>query len=302
MTLLELFEKYARKRLRGKSENTLRLYRHTIRNFGKTLGREPTINDLDGDTVEEHLWRVVKRGRSPATANKDRSQIIALWRWAAEQGLVKTFPSVQAIPEPEQVPLGWMPWEVEALLVSAARETVAVGEVRGSIWWQAMLRVILDTGERIGAVRQLPRTALQSGYLLIAADTRKGKTRDKLHQLERDTVEAIERLLGKHTEPNLFPWPYCETYLYNRFNAILDRAGLPTDRKSKFHRIRKTVASAVARAGGDPTKAMDHASPKTTRKYLDPRIVGGVDVSKIVAAYLADPELRKKSQERRDAV
>jgi len=69
----------------------------------------------------------------------------------------------------------------------------------------------------------------------------------------------------------------------------LAAAGLPTDRRSKFHRIRRTVASAVAEAGGNPSEALDHASPKTTKRYLDPRIVGTQPVDSILANYLANP-------------
>jgi integrase len=54
---------------------------------------------------------------------------------------------------------------------------------------------------------------------------------------------------------------------------ICKAAGLPNDRWSKFHRIRKTHASYAAAAGLDAQRLLDHASPKTTRAYLDPRIV-----------------------------
>lgn len=53
------------------------------------------------------------------------------------------------------------------------------------------------------------------------------------------------------------------------------------------------MASAVTAAGGDATAALDHASPKTTKKYLDPRIVGAVSVSDILASYLANPRQSK---------
>lgn len=301
MTLEELFERYRRKHLRGKSPNTVRLYGHTIRSFAKTLGRTPTIDDLTDDAIEDHMWRVVDDGRSPASANKDRSQLICLWRWAAERGWLDRFPDVPAMQEPEQVPLGWLPNEIDDLLRACDTEPNAVGDVPGPVWFGALVRILLDTGERIGAVRQLSRTALQNDYLLVPAASRKGRTRDRLFPLSEGTVAAVKRLLAAHDAPLLFPDPYSSTYLYRRFDKLLERAGLPTDRRSKFHRLRRTVASAVARAGGDATAALDHASPKTTKKYLDPRIVGGVQVSEILGAYLRDPTLRGKDQRNRDA-
>ena len=286
MTLKELFAVYRSKKLRGASPNTIRLYIHTIRAFTKTLTHEPTIDDLDDDVVENHLWAIVERGGSPASANKDRSQIIALWNFAFDRRIVERRPCVQTMKEPERVPLGWLPEELRALLDAADNCPKNVGNVPGPVFWGALVRTILDTGERIGAVRSLPRNAIQGRYLLVAANTRKGKTRDRLFPLNEDTIEANKRLLDSHREELLYHWPYSPTYLYDHYNAILAAANLPTDRQSKFHRIRRTVASAVARAGGDPTAALDHASPRTTKKYLDPRIVGGVEVSSIVVNYL----------------
>lgn len=286
MTLLELFDLYKKKRLRGKSDNTIRLYHHTISSFGRFLKHEPTIKDFDSDLIEDHMWQIVKRGGSPASANKDRSQLIALWKFAAERRIVEQFPQVQAIKEPEQAPMGWLPEELQSLLRSAKLEPQPVGEIPGNIWFTALLHVLIDTAERIGALRALGRESVQGNFLLVPAAVRKGKTRDRLYPLSAESVEALKRLLASHGEPTLFHWPYSSTYFYRRYDCLLRRAGLPTDRKSKAHRVRKTVASAVARAGGDPTAALDHASPKTTKKYLDIRIVGGVEVSTILSAYL----------------
>lgn len=299
MTLTELLEQYAAKRLRGGSPNTIRLYRHTIRSYAKTLGRAPTIDDLDSDAIEVHMWRIINAGGSPASANKDRGQLICLWKWAFERRIVATLPDVQAMKEPEQMPFGWMPDEVDRLLDAAARDSSLYGEIPASVWFTALLLILLDTGERIGAIRQLERGALQDRFLLVPAALRKGRTRDRLYPLEPSTLKALQALLSHHRDGLLFPDPYSSTYLYNRFNKLLERAKLPSDRRSKFHRIRRTVASAVARAGGDATAALDHASPRTTKKYLDPRIVGGVEVSKILANYLKDPDLRKQDDRRK---
>ena len=61
---------------------------------------------------------------------------------------------------------------------------------------------------------------------------------------------------------------------YNRLNRLLKAAHLPTDRRSKCHRVRRTHASYLTAAGGDATQSLGHSSPKTTAGYLDPRICG----------------------------
>lgn len=295
MTLYDLFDRYKAKRLLFRSKNTIRLYEHTLRAFAATIGHSPTIEDLTSDKVELHMSRIINKGGSPASANKDRSQLLALWRFAAVHKIVASWPEVQQITEPEQVPMGWMPEEIEKLFESAAKEKQMIGNVQGAIWWTALFHTLLATGERIGAILQVEPRHYQGYYLLVPAACRKGCRRDRLYSLHEQASVALMSLRKQiGNADRLFPFPYSSTYVYKRLNIILKRAGLPSDRKSKFHRMRKTVASAVARAGGDPTAALDHASPKTTKKYLDPRIVGDLPVSDILAAYLAHPEKKDR--------
>jgi integrase len=67
--------------------------------------------------------------------------------------------------------------------------------------------------------------------------------------------------------------PYYGGYLWHKFGQVLARAGLPTDAKSKFHRIRRTVASYYEAAGGNATELLGHSSRKVTTAYLDKRVV-----------------------------
>jgi len=299
MQLTELFTLYQAKRLRFKSANTSRLYGHTMRSFAKTLGRTPTIDDLTSDAVELHMARIINGGGSPASANKDRSQLLALWRFAATHRIVDRWPDVQIANEPEIVPMGWLPGDLDRLLAAAETERGFLGPVPARLWWSALFRVLLATGERIGAIASLKKHHLQGDWLLAPAEFRKGKRRDRLYPLGAEAAQAVRDLIAANkTDDRIFPFPYASTYLYKKLDAVLRRAGLPTDRRSKFHRMRRTVASAVAQAGGDPTAALDHASPKTTKKYLDPRIVGAVPVADILAAYLANPRQPPEAKRR----
>jgi integrase len=290
MTLDHLFTLYRAKRLLFKSANTARLYTHTIRNFARTIGHPPTLDDLTNDAVELHMSTILQRGGSPASANKDRSQLLSLWRFATTNRILDRWPDVQQANEPEAVPLGWLPEDLDKLLATVDADRSLIGRIPAKLFWAALFRTLLATGERIGAIMPLQWHHLQGDWLLVPAEHRKGKRRDRLYPLGADAAEACRKLIAANLENDrIFPFPYSATYLYKKLTAVLKRAGLPTDRKSKYHRFRRTVASAVARAGGDPTRALDHASPKTTKKYLDPRIVGSVPVADILAAYLANP-------------
>lgn len=284
-TLEELLDLYIAKRLKAGSPNTIRLYKHSIRSFGKSLGRTPLLRDLTDDNLERHMWGIVQRGGSPASANKDHGQLTALWRFASHNRLVESWPNVRTLVEPERVPMGWLPDEIDRLFKSIDQQTGVVWTVRANEWWRALILLLLDTGERIGAIRKLERQHFQGNWMLIPANIRKGKKRDKLFPLNEDTIAALKQVGIQHDTDLLFPWDRCEMYIYRRFNDILKRAKLSHDRRSKFHRIRRTVASAVKSQGGDPTAAMDHASPRTTRRYLDPRIVGDVPTANLVAKW-----------------
>lgn len=295
LPLSDLLNLYAAKRLKAASPNTLRLYQHSLRSFARTLGRTATLADLNDDDIERHMWRIVNGGGSPASANKDRGQLIALWRFAFDRRMVNELPDNRALIEPERVPMGWLPEELHKLLNTIEKLDGWICNVPCALWWRALVHVLLDTGERIGAIRYLEKSAVQDRWLLVPAHLRKGRRRDRLYPLTEDTLAALVELMAinKHTLL-LFPWDRCDNYIYNRYKVILSDAGLPTDSRSKFHRIRRTVASAVAREGGDATAAMDHSSPRTTKKYLDPRIVQNEPVNQVLARYLANPKLCKR--------
>lgn len=292
MKLDSLLEIYARKRLKISSPNTLRLYKHSIVAFGRTLGRDPTTEDLHDDALEEHMSRIVSSGLSIASANKDYAQITALWRFANRNQIVSTWPNVTPFREPEQIPLGWLPNELDRLFAAIDTEEGNIASVPAKVWWKCLLLVLLDTGERIGAIRKLERSHLLGDHLLVPSHFRKGNRRDKLFSLEGKTQAMLRDLVALHRDSKLFPWDRTETYLYYKYAKILSRAGLSTDRRSKFHRIRRTVASAVANQGGNPTSAMDHANARTTKRYLDPRIVGETSTANLVRDWLESKRVK----------
>lgn len=286
MTLLdELFALYARKRLRMRSPNTIRLYQHSITAFETTLGRKATTDDLIDDNLEAHMQRIVDSGLSTASANKDLWQITAIWRFANRNRLCDTWPNVRLYPEPERIPMAWLPKELDRLFESVTQEDGTVSGAPASLWWQSLLSVLLDSGERIGAIMRCTRHNIHGSYLLVPACHRKGKTRDKLFKLSEETLKLLSALTLAHRYEKLFPWDRSETHIYYRYTQILKRANLPSDSKSKFHRLRRTVASAVKNQGGDATTAMDHASSATTKRYLDPRLTGEISTCQLVEGW-----------------
>lgn len=257
----------------GISGRTLTLYGYTLRAWADVLGRDPELSDLEELSVARFLAHRV-RTMCPATAAKDRAQCRALWEFCSRRGLVKTWPSMPRIVVPERVPEAWLAEEMQAILSSAQLEP---GETAGfplSKIFRALVLLCYETGERISAVLDLRCQDVRGCSVIFRAENRKGKIRDIVREI---SVECADALMAVRRKPSdaAIPWGYAKTYVYTKLDSILERAGLPTDRRSKFHRFRKTCASyyEAACGSGSAQLLLDHASSKTTKAYLDPRIV-----------------------------
>jgi len=260
--------------LRSRSDNTRRLYCTSIRTFSRWLQRPAVLQDLNDTTVNRFLDYFRHLPRSPFSVNKERANLLAMWRFACRKKLLDEWPDVLPEVEPERVPQAWTASEIARLLGACEREPGTIGEVPAAAWWRALHLVCWDTGERIGAVRDLewPHADLEAGFMLVPAELRKGKRRDRLYKLASDTIAALQAIRQPVRE-KIFPWPYSPTYLWRRYARLLDRAHLPRDRHCKFHRIRRSVATHYEAAGGNATELLGHSSRSVTLAYLDPRIV-----------------------------
>ena len=271
MTLHELLDDFYVP-LRGVSERTTRLYRYTIDAFGEHLGRRATVDDLEELVVARFLSARL-RAKAVATAAKDAAQCRALWEFAARRGLTNgRWPQIRPIRVPERVPQCWLTDEMQRLLVAASERQGTISGVPASAWWRAALLTCYDSGERIAGILSIEWRDVSPVSVTIRAESRKGQRRDIYRPISPETWQAIDAI----REPRrlrVFDWDRAYTNLWRHLGKICEAAGLPNDRLSKFHRIRKTTASYAAAAGLDAQRLLDHASPRTTRAYLDPRVV-----------------------------
>lgn len=266
---------YCPLRLRGRSSRTKDLYERTVKLFTEYLSRPATLADFSDDTANRFLAWFSDRGCSPYTVNKERDNLLAVWRFAARKGFVSQWPDVPPEVEPARIPLAWTEAELSKLFGAIRRQCGRIGDVPASDFWNALHMVAWDSGERISAMMDLRGEWLDlaGGWLVVPAAIRKGRTADMLFKLAPDTVAALRKLSPRSGVP-VFYWPYGRTYLWKKYERVLEDAKLPVNNKSKFHRMRKSVASHYEAAGGDATKLLGHSARKVTLAYLDPRIVG----------------------------
>lgn len=273
LTLIDfLNQTYVPARLVGKSQRTVKMYRITINAFGKWLGRPARLADLTTETVSNFLrWLMENTELSPATIEKDRVQLSALWRYAARKNILAEYPDIMPIRVPERVPDAWSNDDMQALLRSCDNTRGVIGQVEASKYWSALVCVIYDTAERISAVMQIEHSDIdRDGWLTVRGEYRKGKTRDKRYRLRPETIARI-KAMNDGTRGKVFKWPYNATYIWRKFGDVLEAAGLPNNRRTKFHKLRRTTASNFSAAGGDAQALLDHTSRRTTMRYLDPR-------------------------------
>ncbi len=286
-TIRHFFETvYRPRRLLGKSPNTFRLYSITFRNFRRYLGREGQLTDLTDDSLAGFVQWKLDRGRTVDTAIKDCGQLLAIARYAFRKRYLEIEPELSLPRPPRREPTAWMMGELAKLFAAVDKLQGRIVDRRASDWWRALLLMIYYTAERIGAIMQLRwrDVDLERGWVMIPAEYRKGKPADKATELHSVVVEALRAIEGP-ADALVFPWPRTMATLYHRLKRIHVAAGLPVDRRSKFHRMRRTSASWFKAKGGDPSQLLGHADPKVTAKYLDPRICG----TKSAAALLDDP-------------
>lgn len=276
MKLTELFDNlYRPLRLRGKSPKTARLYGCTLRTFGRWLGRDAELKDLDELVFArylEHRASVV----SPYTAEKERSQLMALAGLAWERRLLETKPQCPPAPLPERIPTAWSVEDMERLMSHALNPNTYGCRSHAEHYARvipALIAVAWDTGERIGAIMETREEDFQRPTLLVRAEARKGRKRDRMYQLTETACDLVVRSAAIGNG-ELFPWPFARTYLWSVFAKPKAAAGLDDGSKRQgFHQVRRTTLSHFCARGGDATWMADHASPNMTKRwYLDPRL------------------------------
>lgn len=278
--LLDLFDRYYRPRkLLGRSKSTAYQYGIQIRHFGRFLGRSPTTADLDDDVLAAFLqWFVdgVDRGnrpRSPDTANKARSHLLALWRFANATGRVATGPTIEELPCPEKPPVAWTQDELATLLAACAAQRGWIGQIQAADFWLSMHHWWLSGGERTSATLSVrwQWVDLRNAVVAVPGSVRKA-AKTLTYSISPKCVELLRKIKDPAREL-VWPWPWCRDTFYHRYQKLVASAGLPTEGAGP-QKMRRSFASHLTAAGGDATQALRHSNRSVTLKsYIDPRIV-----------------------------
>jgi len=274
-TLRAAFDVYCEKRLPLGADSTISQFRINLTRFTDYLGREPTTDDLTDDAIQRVMVSMVRKdGLEARTANKFRDNMLALWRFLCRRGDMTRWPEVPPLNEPERDPVAWTREQLRTLFSACDRQEGHFDGIPRRLWWHGIHAVGWDLGERIGGLLSIQRcdVDLDSRWITVRAEGRKGKRSDKSGRLHEHTACLLRQMWLPHRDL-LFPFPYCVEYLWTLYGKLLEKAGLPNDRRHKFHCLRKSSASYFEAAGGNAQRLLGHKDGRVTQKYLDPRIV-----------------------------
>lgn len=281
----------------NRSPRTLADYATICRTMRRFAGRPVLLSDLSDAFVESYLaWlgsanesdTIQRRPASPATQNRHRAVILALWRYARRSKVrmmlaeraPATDPDVEKLHTPRRIPEAWSQVELSALLQTASRRPGRVGHVAAGDFWPALICTAYVTAWRIGAIMRLEPADLESfgepldgrypGQLRSPAESQKHFA-DEVALVDHATFALLSRLQpGRHSR--LFPWDATVKTLREHFRGIVADSGLRT-RKYLFHKLRASHASLLESRGGDATTSLGHSSRRVTlASYLDPRL------------------------------
>jgi integrase len=278
ITVREFYvQTYRLRKLAGSPATTNQEYCGCLNHLHRFCGHDPTLGELSGDLIAAIMWDLIERGRTHATANKFLTHIRAIWAYAFQRKLATEPEHVDRLKEPKRLPKAWRDHEMARILQSAAQQPGELCGTPANFWWCALLGTLYESGLRITATMRSrwEHFDLIDRRIVVPAEVQKHGVEES-HPLSEQTMEVLLRIRSPKW---LFPWPYDRNIrqwntLTRHLRKILVRAGLPTTCKDLFHKFRKTNASYIKAAGGDPTLQLGHSSPRVTEAYLDRGITG----------------------------
>jgi integrase len=210
----------------------------------------------------------------PASVQKDKVMIQAVWNLAARKRWAKEFPELPRIKVAKSIPTGraYTAEDVAKLVRRAKRRQGMTGGKHSAWWWSTLIYMAYCTGERASALLSLRwgELDLERRRVRFLGATRKGST----HDIERDfTVDLAAMLAAKQGKPDELVWPW-DRQKGSLWTSLKLLCRLADVKYRGFHGLRRTRASYAALAGGTAaaTQVLDHSDPKLQERYVDPTI------------------------------
>jgi integrase len=260
LTLGALMLKYLRLAERSLAETTLKKRKAAFKRFLDMTGDLP-IAAITTEVIENHL---LTRSTN-SQFNKERTELMCLFRWAHRRLLIPNNPVLLVDKVPWSSPKKVIPTPEEM-----ARILVAAGRFR------PFLLVLFHTLGRVGEIFRLKWDDVNFDRKEIRLWTRKrrgGNWESDWLPMNADLEKVLRDLWKKRTQDEwVFLNPKTGTRFkdrYDMFRRTCKRAGV---RRYSFHTIRHFVASYLydkkKRPISEISKLLRHTNVQTTERYL----------------------------------
>lgn len=242
--------------------------------FERWHGSPVRLVDLDERMLSEFLADYQRQGRSPATVRAKRTQLLALWRDAADQELCRA-PTrrVRRVRVPYTPPTAWTIEEVDRLVASCATlQRWHPCGLRRSAWWSLAIRIAWDTGLRWeDQVKRLRVDQItQAGYIAMP----QSKTgRVVVCHLSDGTMTHLRASVAEHPRMLATPWTASHETFAEQFRRLVLISGVRRGTWKWLRRGSATDCELQRPGSGAPHLGHTPGSRIAERHYLDPAIL-----------------------------
>lgn len=249
-TVRNLLSRYATENLQLKAGSVGALSA-SVTALDRYLGRPCMTAELSRELLLGFTRDTLQK-QSTRTARNNRANILTLWRWAADRGVLPEPGRIPTVRSPKRTPQAWRPEEI-ASIVLACRSLP--GEIKGTaipqnVWWESLVLFLLFVAPRIKAalsVRSADVSIPRRTVILRAESAKTGA--EQVLRLHPQVCESLARIYNRKRDL-VWPWPYCRRLLWDGLREILAEAKLPNDRYHLFHCFRKTCFTWTTKAAG----------------------------------------------------
>lgn len=244
MQILDLIPDYVLERAIGREAE------YQLRHSCELYGPDKTLADLAPRPVSEWLASLEKT-YSKRTVAGHRGNLLSVWRFAAQRGLVEMPQNVRRCPKPRPRPVAWTAEEFGRLLQAAER-------MPDPAYWRLVLQVAYSSGFRRSDLWRITAEDLH-GDRIWRTQNKTGQPH--VAQIPREAADRIHGAEGyplRPADPRRF---------YSEFRVLCAMAGV---RHGALQQCRRTGATQCEIAApGSATRYLGHLTPTMREAYVD---------------------------------
>lgn len=258
-----MINQFVEEALRGKSEQTIKTYVHSIKQFSDWLeGAGADLSNYARSDVQQYIDYLVSRRKSPATVNKIWSAIKKYSKWSQQENTIEDISVVKPNNYKNEAPKALDRLELNRLI----REIDRTENKRD----MAILQVLLNTGLRLSELVALDISDIEVSERKGQVTVIKGKgNKQRTVPLNKEARRALVKYLEERSDNEE------ALFLSNRGKRISVRTVQYLIEKQGFnvHALRHTFITGLVRSGQDISVIQSlsgHSSADMILRYSAP--------------------------------